>query len=402
MATMRAPDGFDFQAQRAVAKATHDLYEKTNNLHLETKALDQTVKAKDAKLSGLKAKAEAVRAEAKVNELESELANLRKQLEEKWIWKALPTNCVHRIDKANIEPSSAFKRLTDVARRGIISSLSISKSYIAVLELKLKIDDRMMALDEQLATIKTCEDEIAKAEDENIGLKIRYSTLLQKQNAAMNMCYRDWEIHRLAKQERNEPSERSSELETKLKEQQQHLVSELKTTTNELRKYKGWKAVMWPLYLVGVAVRTRKLEQSKVEKNHPLIAEGNAAAHDGSAFADAALYRETHNKGRTDVETFKMLYGVEHSFVWERQLSKAFLSALGWRGSLDHPAYGISVSKAPAAECKTLCDEIMKKGCAWTAAEFDAYLEKSEEGKAKMARMKTLSDKVLEEFRRRR
>jgi hypothetical protein len=101
------------------------------------------------------------------------------------------------------------------------------------------------------------------------------------------------------------------------------------------------------LMQAGSQIRSRKLEWQKTNGNQDTISLGNVSSYLSMALADASLYQSSHpslSSPRSDIESFKSLYGIGPDFVWKLRHCKRFIDFVNWCADLKyfqaHPADG--------------------------------------------------------------
>lgn len=117
-----------------------------------------------------------------------------------------------------------------------------------------------------------------------------------------------------------------------------------------------------PLYVVGIAIRKRYLENStSFSRNKETVLAGNEAAHNGDALSDAILYHPHEAHRRKDEITYSNVYGVSPRTIWVNRHCKPFVQLVTWYGTVKrwHP-HNFS------------CTQFAR---AWPADFFEKYLE---------------------------
>ena len=160
------------------------------------------------------------------------------------------------------------------------------------------------------------------------------------------LCWKDHEL------------EQSNDEIRSLKNRCQSYENELMASGSQSREYKT------PLEEIGIKVRMRFLDQYRAyrKKEHiprDMIKEGDRAAHRGRPLEDAWLYESSR---RSDLETYKDLYGIPIHKVREWARVHEIVESCGFHGSLQN-------SGLMTSEFRVLFSEICTVGYMCITAE---------------------------------
>jgi hypothetical protein len=145
-------------------------------------------------------------------------------------------------------------------------------------------------------------------------------------------------------------------------------------------------------------VRGRALEWSKdYGVDVDIVDLGNSVAHYGMAVADATLYTSNvvETKPRTDISTFKALYGVAPVVAYKCREIQKMSDLLDWRGGMKHFARHAYATSNFAKLCEPLLSRLEKSRKVVAVCQI---LDEPEVEKTRQ-KLKTIFEKALEQHK---
>lgn len=130
------------------------------------------------------------------------------------------------------------------------------------------------------------------------------------------------------------------------------LQESLAVSMKKIERHKDELAAIMPLYWIGFYTRSRKLEFYSHDNlgediDWEIINQGNMAAHNGAALADATMYMSfcPGPKKRASRTEYSKMYGIEPKTVWQIRKDSVFLEILDWKQDMENSADDYSRKK---------------------------------------------------------
>jgi hypothetical protein len=116
------------------------------------------------------------------------------------------------------------------------------------------------------------------------------------------------------------------------------LQSEIDAKTKTIKSLEEKLAIqgknLQPIVAAGRQIRSRKIELEKANSRQDIISQGNASSYLSMAFADASQYQNFTPRARTDIQSYKSLYGIGPGFVWNFRDCQEFINFVNWCADL--------------------------------------------------------------------
>ncbi|TAQ85881.1 hypothetical protein B7494_g5793 [Chlorociboria aeruginascens] len=227
---------------------------------------------------------------------------------------------------------------------------------------------------------------------------------LKEENAALNATIEAHQEREKSDQEKLKTKDNEiwglKRLSEKADERLNTKRADITALKEEIFKIHDFKRLA-PLVWAGLQIRNRVIELEKKSPNPTLLDRGEEACHLGMAQADAALYRPYCPQARTDVETYKSLYGVDPQWVWDNRESKRLLDILDWRASMKFfHVRSLSILPFETTPFHKEWAAVMKGKEKFSARNFDKFLGEDHAGVSKYDDMKRWYNIHLEKYKK--